>query len=120
MEFAKKYLGFSYVLGGKTPETGFDCSGFTAYIFKNFGYTLGSIAADQDSVGKTIERTDLQPGDLILFQNEEKTKIGHTGIYIGNNEFIHAANPDRGVVIDNLETMSYYNERFVTARRIVE
>lgn len=120
VEFAKQYLGFSYVLGGKNPETGFDCSGFTGYVFKHFGYTLGSIAADQDSVGKKIERTELQPGDLILFQNEGKTKIGHTGIYIGNNEFIHAANPDRGVVIDNLQTMSYYNERFVTARRIVE
>lgn len=120
VEFAKQFLGTSYVVGGKTPETGFDCSGFTKYIFKNFGYSLGSVASDQDSVGKVVERSDLQPGDLILFQNEGKTKIGHTGIYIGNDEFIHAANPDRGVVIDNLVTMSYYNERFVTARRIVE
>lgn len=120
VEFAKQYLGTSYVVGGKTPETGFDCSGFTRYVFKNFGYSLGSVASDQDGVGKVVERSDLQPGDLILFQNEGKTKIGHTGIYIGNNEFIHAANPDRGVVIDNLVTMSYYNERFVTARRIVE
>ena len=59
-------------------------------------------------------------GDLILFQNEEKTKIGHTGVYLGNGEFIHAANPQRGVVIDNLNTMSYYNTRFVNAKRIVE
>ena len=120
VEFAKQYLGASYVSGGKTPETGFDCSGFTAYVFKNFGYSLGATAASQDSVGAIVERADLKPGDLILFLNEGKTKIGHTGIYIGNNEFIHAANPERGVVIDNLETMSYYNERFVTARRIVE
>lgn len=120
VEFAKQFLGTSYVVGGKTPETGFDCSGFTRYVFKNFGYSLGSVAADQDSVGREVARSELQPGDLILFQNEGKTKIGHTGIYIGNNEFIHAANPERGVVIDNLVTMQYYNERFVTARRIVE
>lgn len=120
VEFAKQFLGTNYVLGGKTPESGFDCSGFTRYIFKNFGYSLGSVAADQESVGREVKREELQPGDLILFYNEGKTKIGHTGIYIGNNEFIHAANPERGVVIDNLETMDYYNERFVTARRIVE
>lgn len=120
VEFAKNCLGASYVLGGKTPETGFDCSGFTRYVFKNFGYSLGTVASEQDSVGTAIKREDLKPGDLILFYNEEKTKIGHTGIYIGNNEFIHAANPERGVVIDNLETTSYYSERFVSARRIVE
>jgi cell wall-associated NlpC family hydrolase len=118
--FAKQYLGYSYVLGGKTPETGFDCSGFTRYVFKNFGYSLGTVASDQNSLGTEIARSDLQEGDLILFYNEEKTKIGHTGIYIGNDEFIHAANPDRGVVIDNLSTSSYYSSRFVNARRIVE
>lgn len=118
--FAKQYLGYKYVLGGKTPETGFDCSGYTRYVFKNFGHSLGTVAADQNSLGTEIEKTNLKIGDLILFYNEEKTKIGHTGIYLGNNEFIHAANPDRGVVIDNLSTNSYYSTRFVTARRIVE
>ena len=120
VQTAKQYLGYSYVSGGKNPESGFDCSGFTSYIYKQFGYTLGATAASQDSVGQVIGRENLQPGDLILFQDEGKTKIGHTGIYIGNNEFIHAANPQRGVVIDNLATNSYYNERYVSARRIVE
>ena len=118
--FAKQYIGYNYVLGGKTPDTGFDCSGYTRYVFKNFGYSLGTVAANQNSLGTEIERENLKIGDLILFYNEEKTKIGHTGIYLGNNEFIHAANPDRGVVIDNLSTNSYYSTRFVTARRIVE
>ena len=57
--------------------------------------------------------------DAFFSLNEEKTGIGHTGIYIGNGEFIHSANPQRGVVIDNLNTNSYYSERFVSARRIV-
>ena len=120
VNFAKQYLGYSYVLGGKTPESGFDCSGYTRYVYKNFGYSLGTVAAEQNNLGTEIAREDLKEGDLILFYNEEKTKIGHTGIYIGNNEFIHAANPDRGVVTDNLITNSYDNERFVAASRIVE
>ena len=60
------------------------------------------------------------PGDLIVFYNEEKTKVGHVGIYIGNGEFVHAANPERGVVIDNINTNTYYNTRFVSARRIIK
>ena len=86
----------------------------------NFGYTLGNTASSQTNVGKEISRESLQIGDLILFYNEGKTSIGHTGIYLGNGDFIHAANPQRGVVIDNLNTNSYYNERFVSARRIVD
>ena len=95
--FARQYLGLKYVLGGKSPETGFDCSGFTKYVFKNFGYTLGSVASDQTSIGKEISKDELKVGDLILFYDEAKTKIGHAGI-----------------------SNSYYNTRFVTARRIVE
>jgi N-acetylmuramoyl-L-alanine amidase len=120
VDYAKQYLGYSYVLGGKSPETGFDCSGFTKYVFKNFGYTLGSVAADQVSSGREVSREELQPGDLLLFYDEAKTRIGHVGIYMGNDEFIHAANSKRGVVTDTLSTNSYYNTRYVTARRIVE
>jgi N-acetylmuramoyl-L-alanine amidase len=120
VDFAKQYLGLQYVLGGKSPETGFDCSGFTKYVFKNFGYTLGSVAADQVSSGREVSREELQPGDLLLFYDEAKTRIGHVGIYMGNDEFIHAANSKRGVVTDTLSTNTYYNSRYVTARRIVE
>lgn len=120
VDYAKQFLGCKYVLGGKSPENGFDCSGFTKYVFKNFGYTLGSVAADQVSSGKEVSRSELKVGDLLLFYDEGKTKIGHVGIYMGNDEFIHAANSKRGVVTDTLSTNSYYNTRFVTARRIVE
>lgn len=119
-DFAKQFLGLQYVLGGKTPETGFDCSGFTKYVFKNFGFNLGSVSSDQTSIGKEVSKEELKVGDLILFYDEAKTKIGHVGIYLGNDEFIHAANATRGVVIDGLSSNSYYNTRFVTARRIVE
>lgn len=116
--FAKQYLGYPYVLGCSSPEKGFDCSGFTRYIFGHFGFTLGQVAANQTSLGTVIERDNLQTGDLLLFYNDAKTKIGHCGIYMNSGEFIHSANPQRGVVMDNLNTNSYYSQRFVTARRI--
>lgn len=119
-ELAKKYEGYKYVVGGKNPESGFDCSGFTRYIFLQFGYSLGSTAAEQNNIGVEVSRDALKPGDLILFYDEGKIKIGHTGIYLSNGEFIHSANPERGVVIDNINTNSYYNERYIVAKRIVE
>lgn len=120
VDYAKQFLGYPYVVGGKNPTTGFDCSGFTRYIYLNFGYSLGATAATQNNIGTEVSRSDLQPGDLILFYDEAKIKIGHTGVYISNGDFIHAANPKRGVVTDNLNTNSYYNERYITARRIVK
>ena len=117
---AKQYLGYKYVVGGKNPKTGFDCSGFTRYIFLQYGYSLGTTAAGQNNLGREVKREELLPGDLILFYDEDKNKIGHTGIYISNGDFIHSANPTRGVVIDNINTNSYYNERYFVAKRIVE
>ncbi len=118
VEFAKQFLGYPYVLGASSPEKGFDCSGFTRYVYGHFGYTLGQVAASQTSLGSVVERANLQVGDLLLFYDEGKTKIGHCGIFVGGGAFIHSANPQRGVVIDNLNTNSYYSQRFVTARRI--
>ncbi len=120
VDYAKQFLGTSYVSGGKTPESGFDCSGFTKYVFSNFGYSLGNTAASQNNLGKEVARDSMRPGDLILFYDEGKSKIGHTGIYVGDGNFVHAANASRGVVTDNLNTNSYYNSRFITAKRIVE
>lgn len=118
VSFANKYLGYKYVSGGKKPENGFDCSGFTKYVYSNFGISLGPTAASQaNNSGTEIAREDLQIGDLILFQDDAKTKIGHCGIYIGNNTFIHAANPKRGVVTDKLDGNSYYSPRYVSAYR---
>lgn len=118
VSFATQYLGYKYVSGGKKPDTGFDCSGFTKYVYSNFQISLGSTAASQSSnSGTAVTREELQPGDLILFQDDAKTKIGHCGIYIGDNTFIHAANPKRGVVTDKLDGNSYYSPRYVEAYR---
>jgi len=121
VEYAKKYLGYDYVLGGATPKNGFDCSGFTSYVYKQFGYTLSRTSTDQAKNGKEVSKSDLQPGDLLIFKNQALTKIGHVGIYIGNNKMIHASEPGVGVVITDLDARGYnYNKRYVTARRMVD
>jgi len=116
-EYAQTFLGCRYVSGGTSPS-GFDCSGFTQYVYSKYGYSLNRTASGQASNGSAVSRSDLQPGDVLLFQDYGRSCIGHAAIYIGNGNFVHAANPSRGVVIDNLNTNSYYNQRFVTARRI--
>lgn len=119
VDYAKSFLGSRYVSGGTSPN-GFDCSGFTQYVYSHFGYSIARVASGQASNGKEVSRNDLQLGDILIFQDYGRTCIGHVGIYIGNGNFIHAANPSRGVVTDNLNSNSYYNIRYVGARRIIE
>lgn len=118
VEFAKKYLGYKYVAGGSSPSTGFDCSGFTTYVFRNFGVSLNRSSKDQIKNGTAVSKSNLQPGDIVIFKNQGKTAIGHVGIYIGNGNFIHAANKKEGVVITTLSS-SYYSQRYVGARRVI-
>lgn len=118
--YAKKYLGYDYVIGGTSPSKGFDCSGFTYYVYKNFGYTLSRSSKAQAKDGKEVSKSNLQPGDLIIFKNQSLTAIGHVGIYVGDNKIIHASEPGIGVVITDMDARGYnYNKRYVTARRII-
>ena len=120
VEYAKKYLGYEYILGGTSPKTGFDCSGFTKYVYNHFGYKLSRTSKAQAKNGKEVSKSDLQPGDIIVFKNQSLTAIGHVGIYIGNNKIIHASEPGVGVVITDMNASGYnYNKRYVTARRII-
>ena len=117
VEYAKNYLGCKYVSGGSSPTSGFDCSGFTSYVYKNFGVSLSRSSRGQINDGVAVSRSDLQPGDIVVFNNSGNTAIGHVGIYIGGDNFIHAANPSQGVTITSLSS-SYYNKRYVGARRV--
>ena len=116
-EFAQQFVGCPYVYGGTSPS-GFDCSGFAQYVYSNFGYDIDRVSSGQAQYGEEVAREDMEPGDLILFQDSGRSRIGHSAIYIGDGNFVHAANPAAGVRIDNIDTSSYYDTRFVTARRI--
>lgn len=118
VEYAKTFLNYKYVSGGSSPKTGFDCSGFTQYVYNHFGYSINRTASTQVKNGKEISKSDLQLGDLVFF-SQGNNKVGHVGIYIGENNFIHAANAKKGVVITSLSN-SYYKENYVTARRIID
>lgn len=114
---AKKYLGCKYVYGGSSPS-GFDCSGLTMYIYKQFGISLPHSATAQSKKGTKVEKANLQPGDIVFFKNyRTNTGIGHCGIYIGNNKFIHASTEKTGVITSSLSSSSY-QKRYVTAVRM--
>ena len=117
VDYAENYLGCKYVSGGNGPSS-FDCSGFTTYVYKHFGYSLNRTSVGQQSNGTQVSKSNLEKGDILVFLDESKSKVGHVGIYIGGNRFIHAANPSKGVVEESLSN-SYYDQRYVTARRIL-
>ena len=113
--YAKTLLGKSYVYGGVGPNS-FDCSGFTQYVYGKFGVNLSHSASAQSNVGYAISKSNLQLGDMVFF-TQGGSSIGHVGIYVGNNSFIHAANPQKGVVITSLSD-GYYTRNYKTARRV--
>lgn len=115
VDTAMKYLGISYVYGG-TSASGFDCSGLVYYTYKECGYSTNRTAASLYQDGTAVSRDDLQPGDVICFATNGY--IHHTGIYIGDGQFIHASSGAGKVVITDLST-SYYSSHYYGARRIV-
>lgn len=115
VNYAAKFLGTPYVYGGTSPS-GFDCSGFVYYVYNSFGYKLNRTAAGQNLNGIWVARNNLIPGDLVLFNTSGG--ISHVGIYVGNDQFIHAVKPGTPVQYDSLNS-SYYSSRYVSARRII-
>lgn len=120
---AKSHLGKRYVFGSKGPNT-FDCSGFSGYVFRQFGYSIGQDSRDQYRKGKNIDRKDLRRGDLVFFTSRSSGKnIGHVGIVwevnkeTGEFKFIHASTRS-GVKISNFE--GYYVNRYVGAKRVID
>lgn len=117
VEMAKTFLGTRYRSGGSSPN-GFDCSGFTLYLYAKFGYSLPhSATAQYKNCGYAVSKSELQPGDLVFFSDSSHA-IGHVGIYIGDGQIIHARYSVGKVMIDSLST-SYYTNRYVGAKRIV-
>ena len=109
---ALQYLGIPYVWGGSSPATGFDCSGFVAYVYAQIGVYLPHHAASQYGYGTPVSRDQLAPGDLVFFDG-----LGHVGIYIGGGQFVHAPHTGDVVKISSLYE-SWYASAYVGARRL--
>ncbi len=116
VDYAKQYLGTPYVYGGNGPNS-FDCSGYTSYVYRHFGYTLNRTASGQLSNGTSVSKSELQPGDLVFFRYNTSKAASHVGIYIGGGQFIHASTNTYTVKIDTL-TSGHYANVYVGARRL--
>lgn len=115
---AEKYLGCPYVSGGASPE-GFDCSGFVYYVLKQLGYSPYRTCEDLNTMGTYVAKENLQPGDIVVFQNTYKAGISHVGIYVGNGQFIHSPN-SRSVVSYADLTTGYWANHYYSARRVAQ
>lgn len=113
--YARNFIGSPYVWGGSGPRV-FDCSGFTAYVYRKFGIELPHYTGSQYSMGTKVSKGDLRAGDLIFFNTDGP--ISHVGMYIGGGEFIHASSGGGRVTISDLG-QSYYSSRYAGARRYI-
>jgi peptidoglycan DL-endopeptidase CwlO len=110
--FARHYLGVRYSYGGTSPGSGFDCSGFTRFVYSHFGIVLPHSSGAQFDLGRRVSRGGLEPGDLVFFDG-----LGHVGLYIGGGRFIHAPHTGTRVEIDSLA--GSYGAGYDGARRVL-
>ena len=110
VQFARRFLGVRYEYGGTSPRSGFDCSGFTRFVYAHFGISLPHYSVSQYDMGRRVSLAGLRPGDLLFFDG-----LGHVGLYIGHGRFIHA--PHSGTRVSISPLTGWYSARFDGARR---
>lgn len=110
-------VGIRYRRGGTLPETGFDCSGFVGYVFREgIGLVLPRTSREISKSGEVVKKSELRPGDLVFFNTMRRT-FSHVGIYLGDNLFVHAPASGGEVRVENMNA-AYWGKRFNGARRI--
>ena len=118
IDLALAQVGKPYIWASANPNIGFDCSGLVYYVYKQVGISLNRTSYTQINNGVSVDSKDLRKGDLVFFNNGGG-RISHVGIYIGNNQFVHASSPGTGVIVSKLFG-SYFGNTYVGARRIVK
>lgn len=116
---AMSLIGIHYKRGGTSPQNGLDCSGLVRYVFREAnGTELPRTSAEMSKLGEQVDKSQLQPGDLVFFNTLKRT-FSHVGIYLGDNKFIHAPSSGGTVRIESMD-LAYWKARFNGARRIPE
>ena len=119
VDYALNYVGYRYTWGGASPSTGFDCSGFVTYVFRQFDISVTRNASGQfRDNGVHITRAELMPGDLVFFSSNGGRSVTHVGIFIGEEEFVHASRSGVGVVISRLDS-TYYRSVWHGAKTLI-
>lgn len=121
ISYAKKQLGTSYQYAGRDPR-GFDCSGYTYYVMKEFGVKLSTSSKAQANEGKKVDVKEVKPGDLIFFKRTRAGRVFHVAMVVSNTssglEVIHSTS--RGVVVDNITKSKYWKPKISSARNVVD
>ena len=119
-QHSKRYVGTKYKYAGKAPNTGFDCSGFTSYVYDQFDLDLSSSSSTQATQGKEVSISDVKAGDLVFFG--KKNKISHVAMVVSNTKegisVIHSTT-SKGVIIQNISTSKYWKPKILFARDVI-
>jgi cell wall-associated NlpC family hydrolase len=114
-DLAEQYVGSPYRWGGASPS-GFDCTGFVMWVYSQFGVAMPHNEAGELASGERVGTDDLQPGDVLVFANTYRRGLSHAGIYVGNGQFVHAADERHGVMVSSLSD-GYWASRLAGASR---
>ncbi len=114
---AQSQIGKKYTFGGATPSKGFDCSGLIQWAYKKHGIKVPRVTKDQAKTGKKVPSSRAKPGDIVVFRSKYTSSGYHTGIYIGNDKFVHSPKSGAKVRIESLN--SYWKPKVASVRRIV-
>ncbi len=118
-DIASTQIGLPYRSGGTSPKTGFDCSGFVQWVYAKQGVKVPRSTHGLKTIGREVAKSSLLPGDILIFRSSRAASGLHTGIYVGNNKFIHSPHTGSSIHLEDINN-SYYKRNYLTARRILK